>query len=91
MSLFKKLVSRGSAVIREWHNNECVNERERTMIAEIGAFTLLNLCGDSFNNWSQNERDERVNALRIALTTAYQIGKNASPCFVHRNKSPNTV
>jgi len=76
MSLFKQLVNRGSAVMREWHCIEGIDESSRRMIAELGATTLLNLCGEDLRSSTPQEREDKVNAIRIALTTAFQIGRH---------------
>ena len=69
MSLFKQLVCRGNAVIREWHTNDDIDGSSKRMIAELTATTLANLS-------ATQERMDEANALRIALTTAFQIGRN---------------
>jgi hypothetical protein len=87
MSLFRRLVSRGNAVIREWYSNEGVDESSRLMIAELGANTLVNLCGEDMKEWTSKEREDRVNAIRIALTSAFQVGRSHSvmnKCKNHR-------
>lgn len=75
MSLLKKLVNRGRAVMREWHDNN-LDEISKRMIAELSATMLVDLCGDDICNFTPEERANKANALRIALTSAFQIGKN---------------
>lgn len=76
MSLFKNLVSRGRAIMREWHDNTNLDEASKRMIAELGATMLIDLCGKEIPNFTDEERKSKAAAVRIALTSAFQIGKN---------------
>ncbi len=87
MSLFKQLVSRGNAVMREWHNNDGIDPSSGRMIAELSATTLATLCGEEMNNWTPQERQDKVNAIRIALTSAFQIGRSTCPVKPRRRRN----
>lgn len=78
MSLFKKLVSRGRAVMREWNDTSNLDESSKRMIAELGATMLIDLCGENIPNLTPEERENKVAAVRIALTSAFQIGKSTT-------------
>ncbi len=79
MSVFKQLVNRGCAVMREWNSYENLDGSSERMIAEIAAATLMNLCGEDMKKWTLEEQKDRANALRIALRSSFQIGKNTAP------------
>jgi hypothetical protein len=79
MSVFQQLVSRGNAVIRAWHGYEGVDESYQRMIAALSANSLTALCGDELQKMSPKEREDKANFIRIALTTAFQIGRNTRP------------
>jgi hypothetical protein len=75
MTIFQKLVHRGNAVLREWSTTDGLDENGKKMLAEVNATLLISLCGDDMKNWTPNERQEKVNLLRTAMTSAFQIGR----------------
>jgi hypothetical protein len=79
MSFFKKLVVRGSAVMREWLSYEDVDDGSRMMLAAVAASTMTTMCGEQMNSWTQQEKEEKALAMRVALTSAYQIGRATAP------------
>lgn len=86
MSLINQLVNRGRAVMREWHNSSELDESSKRMIAELGATMLIDLCGNNICDISPEERADKANAVRIALTSAFQIGKNIRVKTRHKKK-----
>lgn len=75
MNTLRKLVARGHAIMNEWHNNENIDNSSRRMIAELTAVILMDVCGGSLKGMSRQECENKTHAIRIALTTAFQIGK----------------
>lgn len=75
--VFKKLVKRGGAVMREWNSYEGLDEGSEMMIAAVTANTVATLCGESMKNWSPQEGEDKLNAVRIALNSAFQMGRSS--------------
>lgn len=85
MNLLQRLVIRGNAIMREWYGQTGIDEGSQRMIAELSATTLVNLCGKDIKNWSYEEQKDKANMVRIALTSAYQIGstvRNHNKCKI---------
>ena len=72
---FRKLVKRGNAIIREWHGYEGMDENCRLMIAAISSHAVFHL---NHNGWTPQQIEDNILMLRIALTTAFQIGRTYS-------------
>lgn len=85
MSIFQKMVCRGNAIMREWNNPEGLNESNQRMLAELAANVLANLCGKELGHMTENERTDKANLARIAVTSAFQIG-NANSRKLNKNK-----
>lgn len=85
MSVFQKLVHRGNAILREWNSTEGLDENSRRMLAELVATSLVTLCGDEMKKWTPQEREEKVNALRMAMTSAFQVGKASVPKRIRKS------
>lgn len=79
MSMFKRLVHRGTAVLQEWDSQDGLNPCSKLMIDELTAMSLTVVVGEEMRNWSPEERREKVDLLRNALTSAFQIGRHTAP------------
>jgi hypothetical protein len=77
MSALQQLVSRGTSVIREWHNYDGMDHSIQKMISALSANALTTLC--DLQKMSTKEREDKANFIRIALTTAFQIGRTTRP------------
>jgi len=85
MSSLIQLVSRGNTVMREW-NNENIDHYSKKMIAEIAAATLVNICGLELANMTKEQQKEKADLMRIALTSAFQIGvAHKKPRHINKN------
>lgn len=79
MTLFQQLVNRGNAVMNEWNSNEGFDTYSNRMAAEIAAATLVSLCGQEMKNWTPEQRNAKAKAIKTAISSAFQIGRNSSP------------
>lgn len=85
MTTFQKLVHRGNAILREWNTSDGLDTNSKKMIAEISATLLMSMCGDEMKKWTTQEREEKVNLLRIAMTSAFQVGRASVPKRIRKS------
>lgn len=85
MNTFQTLVNRGNAILKEWHSYEGLDDSSKRMLSELVATSLITLCGNEMKNWTQEELQDRVNMLRIAMTSAFQVGRSSIPKKIRRS------
>lgn len=79
MSEFTQMVRRGGAVMREWYCHDGITRGVHTLLAGLAANLLSNVFGKQYPAWNKQERKDNANIIRIALVSAYQMGR-ASRC-----------